>query len=59
MDDRLALGSIAADYTTDKLKLNFDAYAIRENRDNGSPAMVSMQKTGVVAAPKGDNNYFD
>lgn len=44
MDDRLALGSIAADYTTDKLKLNFDAYAIRENRDNGSPAMVSMQK---------------
>lgn len=66
MNDRLALGSIAADYTTDKLKINFDSYAIRENRDNGSPAMVAMgvrdahghTLSQVIAAPKGDTNYF-
>ncbi len=42
MDDRIATGVVALDYTTDKLKLNFDAYAVRDKRDNGSPVMVSM-----------------
>ena len=59
MDDRLALGSIAADYTTDKLKINLDAYAIRESRKGGSPAMVSLQNlSSVIQAPDGDTNYF-
>lgn len=62
MNDRQALGAIAADYTTDKLKINFDSYAIRENRKGGSPAMVAMGGRNsinqVIAAPKGDSNFF-
>ena len=62
MNDRMALGSLAADYTTDKFKINLDAYAYKENRTGGSPAMVAMGGKGsinqVIAAPKGDSNYF-
>ncbi|MEQ1105121.1 TonB-dependent receptor [Acinetobacter ursingii] len=59
MDDKNASGVVALDYTTDKLKVNFDAYAIRDKRDNGSPAMVSMGTIKkVIAAPDGDTNYF-
>lgn len=62
MNDRQALGAIAADYTTDKLKINLDAYAVKGNRKGGSPAMVAMGGKGsvnhVLAAPKGDLNYF-
>ncbi|MBI0396636.1 TonB-dependent receptor [Acinetobacter bereziniae] len=62
MNDRQALGSIAADYTTDKVKINLDAYAVKGNRKGGSPAMVAMGGKGSVnqvhAAPKGDLNYF-
>ena len=59
MKDQLKLGSIATDYTTDKIKINLDAYSIREHRKNGSPAMVSMEKlTEVIDAPSGDKNYF-
>ncbi|SPL70535.1 Ferrichrome receptor FcuA precursor [Acinetobacter stercoris] len=59
MNDRHISGALAADYTTDKLKLNFDSYVIRDNRDGGSPAMVSMQNlTNVIKAPKGDINHF-
>jgi iron complex outermembrane recepter protein len=59
MNDKMSLGSIAADYTTEQLTLNFDAYAMRENRDHGSPAMVSMEKlTKVIQAPDGETNHF-
>lgn len=62
MNDRLVLGSIAADYTTDKLKINFDSYAIKQNRDGGSPTMVALggkdTVNKVIAPPKGDQNYF-
>lgn len=59
MDDKNASGVIALDYTTDKLKINFDAYALRDKREDGSPAMVSMGTIKqVIAAPAGDNNYF-
>ena len=68
MDDKNASGVVALDYTTDKLKVNFDAYAVRDKRDNGSPAMVcfacSNPTLGIVGigyvpkAPEGDSNYF-
>ncbi|WOE42316.1 TonB-dependent receptor [Acinetobacter chinensis] len=67
MEDRHASGALAADYTTDKLKINFDSYAIREDRKGGSPAMIAMgpdvkNKYGsvdhILAAPKGGLNYF-
>lgn len=59
MNDRQALGAIAADYRGDKLKVNLDAYAVRENRDGGSPAMVSFQNLDhIIAAPKSSTNYF-
>lgn len=34
-DDRKAIGSIAADYQTDQLKINVDAYSIQEKRKHG------------------------
>lgn len=59
MDDTNSTGFVALDYTTDKLKLNFDAYAVRDKRDNGSPVMVSMGTIKqVIAAPSGDSNFF-
>ena len=68
MEDKHASGAIAADYTTDKLKLNFDAFAVRDDRNGGSPAMVAFGiedahklghiYNGVLDAPKGDTNYF-
>ncbi len=66
MEDKHASGAIAADYTTDKLKLNFDAYAVRDDRNGGSPAIVAFGVkdahghiyNGVLDAPKGDTNYF-
>lgn len=66
MEDKHASGAIAADYTTDKLKVNFDAYAVRDDRNGGSPAMVAFGVkdahghiyNGVLDAPKGDTNYF-
>ncbi len=59
MNDRHISGALAADYTTDKLKLNFDSYVLRDSRNGGSPAMVSMQNlTSVIKAPDGDTNHF-
>ena len=66
MDDRHISGAIAADYTTDKVKINFDSYAIRDNRTGGSPAMIAMGVkdskgkgvTQLMSAPQGDLNYF-
>ncbi|WP_174559860.1 TonB-dependent receptor [Acinetobacter bouvetii] len=61
-EDKKALGSIAADYTTDKLQLNLDAYALKENRADGSPAMVAFTKMStpkVLKAPEGGLNHFN
>ncbi|WP_180121337.1 TonB-dependent siderophore receptor [Acinetobacter sp. YH12086] len=71
MEDKHASGAIAADYTTDKLKLNFDAYAVRDDRNGGSPAMVGFiscegitnpkkctKPLQLMDAPEGDTNYF-
>ncbi|MCG9491213.1 TonB-dependent siderophore receptor [Acinetobacter pittii] len=62
MNDRHVSGALAADYTTDKLKINFDSYAIKENRKGGSPAMVAMGGNNsinqVIAPPKGNSNFF-
>lgn len=59
-DDRKRLASIAADYTGEKLQVNLDAYAIQEDRHNGSPAMVSFGTLGkVIQAPEGGTNYFN
>lgn len=66
MDDRHISGAVAADYTTDKVKINFDSYAIHDNRKGGSPAMIAMgvkdsKGNGVnqvLSAPAGDLNYF-
>jgi iron complex outermembrane receptor protein len=59
-EDRKALGTITVDYTIDKLKINFDAYAVQDKREDGSPALVSFAKLNhVLPAPKGDTNYFN
>lgn len=59
MQDKNSTGIIALDYTTDQLKINLDAYAVRDERKDGSPAMVSMGTINqVIAAPSGDTNYF-
>ncbi|OUY07391.1 TonB-dependent receptor [Acinetobacter populi] len=61
MDDTNVSGIIALDYTTDKFKLNFDAFSIKQDRQGGSPAMISLaayaNKT-VPSAPEGDTNYL-
>jgi iron complex outermembrane receptor protein len=50
---------IGLDYTTDKAKINLDAYSVRDERDGGSPAMVSFATLkSVLAAPDGKTNYF-
>lgn len=61
MDDTNVSGLIALDYTTDKLKLNFDAFSIKEDREDGSPTMISLAAYAnkkVPSAPKGDTNYL-
>lgn len=42
-----------------KQKINLDAYSVRDERDGGSPAMVSFATLkSVLAAPDGKTNYF-
>lgn len=59
MEDENKNALLALDYTTDKAKINLDSYVIRDDRNNGSPAMVSMAGIKkVIEAPKGDTNLF-
>lgn len=59
MDDKNTAAVIGLDYTTDKAKINLDAYSVRDERDGGSPAMVSFATLkSVLAAPDGKTNYF-
>lgn len=47
-------GVVGLDWTTDKAKVNLDAYVTRDKRDGGSPAMVSFASLGkVLDAPDG------
>ncbi|OEY95945.1 TonB-dependent siderophore receptor [Acinetobacter qingfengensis] len=61
MDDTNISGIIALDYTTDKFKINFDAFSIKQDRQGGSPAMISLAayaNQSVPSAPEGDTNYL-
>ncbi|MFT4020148.1 MAG: TonB-dependent siderophore receptor [Acinetobacter sp.] len=61
MQDTNVSGIIALDYTTDKLKINFDAFSIKQDRKGGSPVMVSLAAYAnqkVPTAPAGDTNYL-
>ncbi|WP_051532283.1 TonB-dependent receptor [Brackiella oedipodis] len=50
---------VALDYTTDRTKINLDAYYVRTHRKDGSPAMIGFPKLGeVLDSPDPKNNYF-
>ncbi|MFC3902704.1 iron complex outermembrane recepter protein [Acinetobacter marinus] len=61
MEDTNVSGIVALDYTTDKLKINFDAFSVKQDRQGGSPAMISLaayENQGTPSAPEGDTNYL-
>lgn len=59
LEDENVSAVVALDWTTDKAKINFDAYVTDDKRQDGSPAMVSFAKLGkVLDAPDGKSNYF-
>ncbi|OTG92138.1 TonB-dependent siderophore receptor [Acinetobacter sp. ANC 3813] len=59
LEDESTSAVLGLDWTTDRAKLNFDAYATKDKRSGGSPAMVSFAQLGkVLDAPDGKKNYF-
>ena len=59
LEDESVSAVIGLDWTTDKAKINLDAYTTKDKRDGGSPAMVSFAQLGkVLDAPDGKSNYF-
>lgn len=59
LEDASTSAVIGLDWTTEKAKINLDAYATKDKRDGGSPAMVSFATLGkVLDAPDGRSNYF-
>lgn len=59
LEDETISAVMGLDWTTDKAKINFDAYSTNDNRDGGSPAMVSFAQLGkVLDAPDGRSNYL-
>ena len=59
MDDKNVSAVVGLDWTTDKAKVNFDAYLTDDKRQDGSPAMVSFAQLGkVLDAPDGRSNFF-
>ncbi|MFV5492360.1 TonB-dependent siderophore receptor [Acinetobacter sp. ASP199] len=59
LEDETISAVIGLDWTTDKAKINLDAYSTKDNRDGGSPAMVSFAAlTKVLDAPDGRTNYL-
>lgn len=59
MEDENVSAVLALDWTTDQAKINLDAYSTKDNRNGGSPAMVSFAQLGkVLDAPDGKSNYF-
>lgn len=59
LEDESTSAVIGLDWTTDKAKINFDAYTTSDKRDGGSPAMVSFADLKrVLDAPDGRINLF-
>ena len=59
LEDETVSAVLGLDWTTDKAKINFDAYTTKDDRNGGSPAMVSFATLGkVLDAPDGRSNYL-
>jgi iron complex outermembrane recepter protein len=59
LEDESTSAVLGLDWTTDKAKINLDAYATKDKREGGSPAMVSFASLGkVIDAPDGRTNLF-
>lgn len=59
LEDESTSAVLALDWTTDKAKINLDAYTTSDKRDGGSPAMVQFtEETTVLDAPDGRTNLF-
>jgi iron complex outermembrane receptor protein len=61
MEDTNVSALLALDYTTEKFKINFDAFSVKQDRIGGSPAMMSLAaytNTAVPKAPEGTTNYL-
>ena len=59
MDDENVSAVVGLDWTTDKAKVNFDAYVTDDKRQGGSPVMVYFGTLGkVLDAPDGRSNFF-
>ena len=59
LEDESTSAVLGLDWTTDKAKINVDAYATKDKREGGSPAMVSFATIKkVIDAPDGRTNLF-
>nr|WP_218945257.1 TonB-dependent siderophore receptor [Acinetobacter sp. YH12239] len=59
LEDETISAVLGLDWTTDKAKINLDAYSTKDDRQGGSPAMVSFATLGkVLDAPDGRSNYL-
>lgn len=59
LEDETISAVLGLDWTTDKAKINLDAYSTKDNREGGSPAMVQFtEKSTVLDAPDGQSNYL-
>lgn len=59
LEDESTSAVIGLDWTTDKAKINLDAYVTDDKRNGGSPAMVQFtEKSTVLDAPDGRTNFF-
>ncbi|SEL89073.1 TonB-dependent receptor [Acinetobacter sp. DSM 11652] len=59
LEDETISAVLGLDWTTDKAKINLDAYSTKDDRKGGSPAMVSFATLGkVLDAPDGRSNYL-
>ena len=59
LEDETVSAVLGLDWTTDKAKVNFDAYSTKDKREGGSPAMVSFASgVPVLDAPDGRTNLF-
>lgn len=60
LEDESTSAVLGLDWTTDKAKVNIDAYTTKDKREGGSPAMVSFTalKDKIIAAPDGRTNLF-
>ncbi|QCO20018.1 TonB-dependent siderophore receptor [Acinetobacter cumulans] len=59
LEDETISAVMGLDWTTDRAKINLDAYTTNDDRKGGSPAMVQFTTTSTVLdAPDGRTNYF-